>query len=211
MRDNARGLQGLDSPDSEDSCHMKKSLLASIKILTCLLCVLSCHAVYASQDQPYVVGSQLPPFTLPAPDSQEALNYLGLKTINPYTISEINAKLVLVEILSALCPNCHANAPIINRLYQAIQKDADLARDVKIIGICIGNEKTQIDAFRKSFNISFPLFPDEKMAIAEAMDLKETPTMVLATREGKVLWSHSGAIQDFDGMLKELKNNHKKQ
>ena len=77
--------------------------------------------------------------------------------MDPYTISQIDAKLVLIEFLSALCPHCHTNAPVVNRLYQVIQKDAALARDVKIIGICIGNDKTQIDAFKKSFKVTFPV------------------------------------------------------
>ena len=35
--------------------------------------------------------------------------------------------------------------------------------------------------------------------------------MVLVTNSGKVLTSHSGVIQDFDGLLKDLRENHKKQ
>ena len=86
--------------------------------------------------------------------------------MDPCTISEIGAKLVFIEILSALCPHWHANAPVANRLYKVIQNDAPLARDVKIIGICSGNDKTQIDAFKKSFKVPFPLFSDENLAIA---------------------------------------------
>jgi peroxiredoxin len=190
---------------------MKKRFLTSLQLLACLLCALQCDTVYGSQDQPFLAGSQLPQFTLPAPDSQQTLSYLGLGKMAPYTISQIGAKLVLIEILSALCPHCHANAPVVNRLYQVIQKDAALARDVKIIGICIGNDKTQTGAFKKSFKVPFPLFPDEDLAIAQAVGMMETPTMVLVAQSGKVLWSHSGVIQDFDGVLKDLRENHKKQ
>ena len=134
---------------------MKKRFLTSLQLLACLLFVLPCCSVYGSQDQPFLAGSQLPRFTLPAPDSQQTLSYLGLTTTEPYTISQIGAKLVLIEVLSALCPHCQANAPVMNRLYQVVQNDADLARDVKIIGICIGNDKTQTDAFRKTSRYRF--------------------------------------------------------
>jgi peroxiredoxin len=190
---------------------MKKRFLRSLQLLACLFCALPHFTVFGSQDQPFLAGSQLPQFTLPAPDSQQTLSYLGLRTMAPFTVSQIDAKLVLIEILSALCPQCHVNAPVVNRLYQVIQKDAALARDVKIIGICIGNAKTQIEAFKKSFKVPFPLFPDEKFAIAQAVEMMETPTMVLVTHSGKVLWSYSGAIQDFDGLLRVLRENHKKQ
>ena len=102
---------------------MKKRFLTSLQLLICLLCALPCYTVYGSQDQPFLAGSQLPQFTLPAPDSQQTSSYLGLKTMDPYTISQIDAKLVFIEILDALCPHCQANAPVVNRLYQVIQKD----------------------------------------------------------------------------------------
>jgi peroxiredoxin len=190
---------------------MKKRFLTSLQLLACLFCALWCCTVYGSQDQPIPAGSQLSKFTVPAPDSEQTLSYLGLKTMAPYTISQIDAKLVLIEILNAFCPHCQANAPEVNRLYQVIQKDPVLARDVKIIGICCGNDKMQIDAFKKSFKVPFPLFPDENLAIAQAVGAKETPTMVLVTNSGKVLASHSGEIRDFDGLLKELRENQKKQ
>ena len=128
----------------------------------------------------------------------------------PYTISQIDAKLVFIEILSALCPHCQANAPMVNRLYQVIRKDAALARDVKIIGICCGNDKTQIDAFRRSLKVQFPLISDENLAIAQAVEVTETPTMLLVTHSGKVLTSYRGEIRDFDGLLKDLRENQKK-
>ena len=190
---------------------MKKRFLTSLQLLACLLFVLPCYSVYGSEDRPFLAGSQLPRFTLPAPDAQQALSYLGLTTTAPYTISQIDAKLVLIEILSALCPHCQANAPVLNRLYQVIRNDADLVGGVKIIGICVGNDKTQIDAFKKSFKVSFPLIPDENLAIAPALKVMETPTMVLVTHSGKVLWSHSGEIKDLDGLLKDLRENLKKQ
>jgi peroxiredoxin len=190
---------------------MKKQFLTSLQLLFCLLWAIPCHTVYGSQDQPFVAGSQLPQFTLPSPDSQQTLSYLGLTAMEPCTISQIDAKLVFAEFLDALCPSCQANAPVVNRLYQVIQKDAALAKDVKIIGICIGNDKTQTVAFKKSFKVQFPLFPDEDAAITRAVGVRRTPTMVLVARSGKVLWSHSGVIQDFDGVLKVLRENLKKQ
>ncbi len=128
-----------------------------------------------------------------------------------YTISQIDAKLVIIEIISALCPHCQANSPVINSLYQVIRKDPALARDVKIIGICTGNNKAQTDAFRKNFKVLFPLIPDEHYAIALTVKVTETPTTLLVTHSGEVLWSHGGVIKDFDGLLKDLRENLKKQ
>jgi len=188
----------------------QKLFLTCFQIVIYLLFALNGYSAYGS-NEPFAAGSQLPPFTLPAPDSAQAQSYLGLKTMEPSTISNLNAKLILIEFVSALCPHCHTNAPIVNRLYKVIQEDAALAKDIKIIGVSIGNNKSQIDAFKKSFKVQFPIFPDENLAIAAAVEIMETPTLLLVSNNGKVLISHSGVIQDFDGFLKELREIHKKQ
>ena len=53
---------------------------------------------------------------------------------------------------------CHKNAPVVNRLYNVIQGDSALAKDVKSMAIAFGNDQKQINAFKtqyskiKSFN-----------------------------------------------------------
>lgn len=101
---------------------MQRCFLTSLQLLVCLLFVLPCGSVYGSNDQPFPAGSQLPRSTLPAPDSQQILSYLGL-----------------------------------------------------------------------------------------TVKVSKTPTMVLVTPSGNVLWSHVWAIQDFDGLLRELRENLRKQ
>ena len=98
-----------------------------------------------------------------------------------------------------------------NRLYNAVQGDAVLAKDIKIIGIAIGNDKKQVDAYKTQFKAAFPIFPDKEGTIYVAAGKPNTPTMVVTTTGGKVLWSHGGLIKDFDALLKELREIQKKQ
>lgn len=174
--------------------------------LICLFFTLQCYPAYGS-------GEDLPAakFTVPAPESAQVQKYLGLKAMEPFTLSQTGAKLVIVEFFSALCPQCHANAPIENKIYKVLQEDAGLA-DIKMLGIAIATEKPQLEAYRKQFKVPFPMFLDESSAISASMEGVETPTtMVIATASGKVLASHMGVIADFDGFLKELRAIHKKQ
>jgi thiol-disulfide isomerase/thioredoxin len=183
----------------------KKIFTICFQALICLLFALQCHA--ASGAVPEEAPTQI---TIPAPESPQAQKYLGLKEMEPFALSKVNAKIVIIEFFNALCPHCAANAPIVNRVYKVIQDDAGL-RDVKIIGVAIGSDKPQVDAFRKNFKIPFPLFIDENFAISAGMGGVDTPTtMVLAASNGKVLASHVGVIKDFDGFLKELRAIHKK-
>jgi len=179
--------------------------------LTCFLLALLCFSVHGSQGEALSVGSQLPQFTLPAPESEQARTYLGLKTMEPFALSAVSAKVVLIEFLGATCTHCLANAPVVNRLYKVIEQDPSLAKDVKIIGIALGGDKTQTNAFKKTTKTPFPIFTDDKLEIAASVDILETPTMVILSRSGKTLASHSGEIKDFDGFLKKLREITKKQ
>jgi hypothetical protein len=58
-------------------------------------------ASFASDSDSFPVGSQLPRPILGATDSPDAQSYLGLKSSEPFTISEIGAKLVLIEFIGA--------------------------------------------------------------------------------------------------------------
>lgn len=98
-----------------------------------------------------------------------------------------------------------------NRLYNAIQGDAVLAKDIKLIGVAFGNDKKQIDAYKTQFKAVFPFFPDKEGVIFTAVGKPNTPTTVATTPGGKVLWSHGGLIKDFDALLKELRELQKKQ
>ena len=69
--------------------------------LTCLLIAMLCFSADGLLAETLTVGSQLPQFTLPAPDSEQSQAYLGLKTKQPFLLSAIKAKLIVIEFLSA--------------------------------------------------------------------------------------------------------------
>jgi peroxiredoxin len=92
-----------------------------------------------------------------------------------------------------------------------IEDDPALAKDIKLIGIGIADSKKKVEAFKTNFRVPFPLFPDEKGDIFMVVGKPSTPTMVMTTPSGKVLMSHGGVIKDFDGLVKEIREIHKKQ
>jgi hypothetical protein len=56
---------------------------------------------FASDSDTFPVGSQLPRPALGATDSPDDQKYLGLKSSDPFTISDIGSKLVLIEFIGA--------------------------------------------------------------------------------------------------------------
>src|SRR5208337_3158542 len=95
-------------------------------------------------------------FTLPPPDSAQTQAYLGLDAMKQFKVSDIRAKIVVIEVMSGFCSACQANAPILNDIYKAIQADSGLA-DVKVIAIAIADDKTGVETFKKQFKTSFPI------------------------------------------------------
>jgi peroxiredoxin len=185
----------------------ERQCLKFFRIIIFSLVILQAHGAFGAAPAP-----QLPPagLTLPAPDSEQEQTYLGLKAMDPFKVSDIKASLVVIEFMSALCPHCHANAPVMNAIYKTIQADPALT-DVKVIAIAISNEKPEVQAFRKRFKTPFPILLDEDAAISASMEGVETPTtMIVSTVNQKVLFSQVGVIRDPDRFIKQLKKLHKK-
>jgi len=144
-------------------------------------------------------------FTLPPPDSVQTQAYLGLDAMKQFKISDIKAKIVVIEVMSAFCLACQANAPIMNDIYKTIQADSGLA-DVKVIAISIADDKTGVETFKKQFKTLFPVLLDENGEIMRSMRLKATPiTIVVSTEDAKVLFTQPGVIPDAGGFVKQVK------
>jgi thiol-disulfide isomerase/thioredoxin len=185
----------------------KRGCINIFQIIICAFILLQSNGAFCA-----VPEEQFPPvkFTFPAPDSAPAQKYLGLKAMEPFKVSDKKAKLVVIEFMSALCPHCQANAPIMNNIYKAIHGDSRLA-DVKVIAIAIADGKAEVEAYKKKFKTPFPILLDEDMAISASMEGVQTPTtMIVSTEDSKVLYSHTGVIQDPDRFIKQLRTLHKK-
>ena len=80
-----------------------------------------------------------------------------------------------------------------------------------MMGVAAGNDNKQIDVYKKQFHISFPVVPDKKLEIVKLWDVPATPYFIVTNKEGKVLMTHGGIIEDLDQMLKEIREIHKQQ
>jgi peroxiredoxin len=144
-------------------------------------------------------------FTFPPPDSAQTQEYLGLDAMKRFKVSDIKAKIVVIEVMNSLCQACQANSPIMNEVYKTIQADSGLT-DVKVIAIAIADDKTRVETFKKQFETPFPILIDENSEIMRALSLKATPTAIVVwTKDAKVLFTEPGVIPDADAFVKEVK------
>jgi len=145
-------------------------------------------------------GTAFPAITLPIPEKDTERAYLGLTGKGTFTISQIKAEVVILEIYSMYCPYCQKEAPLVNDLYQTIDKKPGLKEKIKIIGIGAGNTTFELDVFRNQYNVKFPLFADESFIVHKKVGEVRTPHFFVlkmkADGSNKIIYSKVGSIQD---------------
>ncbi len=176
----------------------------NMSVINCFLALVAVSltvipALAAGPDSLVVDAGALADLRFSTPQNAGAKGYLGLKDSGAFTLPQIKANTVIIEIFSMYCPICQAEAPVVNELHQYIEKTPSLRGKVKLIGIGAGNSAFEVDVFRKKYNILFPLFPDEKFAIQKALSGPiRTPTFIVVKGSGgkalKVHHAHIGRI-----------------
>jgi len=151
---------------------MKKNLMF-LAAMTLLFSMLVFPALAANK--PPEKGELLPVMNLPTPKNPDERNYLGLSGNGLFKIPQIKAKAVIVEIFSMYCPYCQKDAPGVNELYRLIENNADIKNKIKLIGIGAGNSPYEVEVFKKTYNVPFPLFPDKDFTIHKACGEVRTP------------------------------------
>jgi peroxiredoxin len=158
---------------AEGGWRMKKILIASVVVVALLFSILVFHVLAANK--PPEKGEALPTINLPVPKNPDERSYLGLSGSGLFKIPQIKAKAVIVEIFSMYCPYCQKDAPGVNQLYRLIENNADIKDKVKLIGIGAGNSPYEVEVFKKTYDIPFPLFPDKDFTIHKACGEVRTP------------------------------------
>ena len=157
------------------------------------------------------VEESLPRFTLNLNGDSSAQKYLGLKNNKSFSISSIQAKLILIEVFSLYCPICQKQAPIANKIYKYIQQNSELSKDIKMIGIGAGNNQREVSIFRETLRVPFPLFTDPDFVVHKKLGEPRTPVIILTAKNGKILSIHYGVIENADDFVQKLKHFHAQQ
>jgi thiol-disulfide isomerase/thioredoxin len=184
-----------------------------ISLIICTL-MFSIPAV-AQEIRTPLEGDILPDISLTVPKKMQEIGYLGIEEKKgSFTLREIQADVLIIEIFSMYCPYCQKEAPVVNELYQLIQKKQDLKNKVKIIGIGAGNSLFEVNAFRDLYSVPFPLFSDIDFAVHQVLGEVRTPYFIaIKVNKGgshKVIYSQVGSFGDphefLDLILKKSKS-----
>lgn len=153
-------------------------------------------------------GGAWPAVSLPLPVDPMERNYLGVKEGDAFTVGDIAAEIVIVQIFSMYCPICQREAARVNQLHALINQRGDLSRKLKIIGIGAGNSSFEVDYYRRNYAIPFPLFADGDFEIHKKIGEVRTPYFFMLKQDDRkqtrVAYVHSGVFQTPEDFLEEI-------
>jgi len=155
-------------------------------------------------------------FAIPFPDltftqilSKEEQAYLGISPKKSFSFREIRGSLILIEFISTYCVSCQKQAPIFNELYSSIKKNPKLEGKVKMIGIAAGNNLNEVEIFKKTYKVPYPIFSDLKFDAHTAVGSPRTPFTIWVRKDpqGKsiVVSTHLGLIDPVEIALDETR------
>jgi peroxiredoxin len=154
-------------------------------------------------------------FAIPFPDltftqtlSKEEQAYLGLPQKKSFSIKEIRGNLILIEFISTYCVSCQRQAPIFNELYSSIEKDLRLRGKVKMIGIAAGNGVHEVEVYKKTYQVPYPIMGDPRFDAHMAVGSPRTPFSIWIRKDAQgrsiVVSTHLG-LMDLESAMEETK------
>lgn len=158
------------------------------------------------------VAELLPEIILPVPENAEHRSYLGLNNTDAdtFSVADIDADVVLIELFSMYCPYCQEEAPLVNELYKMMNGLPESGPGVKLIGIGASNSEFEVGHFRDTYAVEFPLFPDQDLSIYKALSGAGTPGFIgirmdpKGTSEPQIVLRQSGGFHSKEDFLAEL-------
>ncbi len=152
----------------------------------------------------------LPEISVAVPESTEERAYLGLEKEpgETFSLAEVDADILLIELFSMYCPYCQAEAPLINDFHDLALRQEEHDVDIRLVGLGASNTQFEVDQFRDTYDISFPLFPDKSMALYKKLGGEGTPGFLgVLLKEGhdpEIVLRQSGGFHSPEEFLEKL-------
>jgi len=159
-------------------------------------------------------GEAFPEVALKTPAKAKDRTYLGVSGGDHFRIQDLQAKVILVEILNVYCAACQKQAPLYNQLFALIQSNPAARKQIKMIGIAVGNDDEEVQMFRDHFQIPYPIITDPDYILHGAVGGGPTPFSIIVrrdpgTRSALVAGAHLGVNENIQGLFQQMKSLQK--
>ena len=129
-----------------------------------------------------------PSFSLPSLDGKE----IALETLR--------GKVVLLTFWATWCGPCRSEMPALEQLYRDFRAYPDFAL------LTVNTEQRSMRSLREFIaknNYDFPVLLDADNAVSAAYGVSALPSAFVIDREGRIVFSHAGALDWSDSSLRE--------
>jgi hypothetical protein len=141
-------------------------------------------------------GDLLPALALRTPEAPAERAYLGVWQ-DTFHLTDVACRLLLLEVIGVYCPRCYQQAPLFTNLYRRIEK-GPLKGRVKMLGLAAGGTVMEIAYLREQGQYLFPVAADPDFTAHKQLGEPRTPFTLLMDREGRVLHTHMGVVENID-------------
>ncbi len=156
-------------------------------------------------------GEAFPTVALKTPVQAQDRAYLGISGGDHFTLKDLKAEVLLVEIFDVYCIPCQKQAPLFKQLFGMIQSDPATRDKIKMIGIAVGDEEPEIKKFRDHFQVPYAIVSDPDYILHKAVGGPPAPFSIIVRRDAggksfQVTGTHLGFNKDMPGLFKEMKS-----
>ncbi len=148
-------------------------------------------------------GSVFPAITLTAPALDSDIEYLSLQGKSEFSLSDIPADYLVVEIIGVYCAVCFKQAPLFNKLFTRLNR-MESAGNVRMIAIAAGASTAETQMLRKNGNYKFPVLTDPDYTVHKRIGEPRTPYTLVMDKNRNVLSAHLGLVKDVDSFFEKL-------
>jgi peroxiredoxin len=191
---------------------IKNFRVKTLGVLTGFLLMFTSGHVVQAKKSHLAIDGPFPIVNFPVPSSSEACDYLGVDpSAETFTLPQIKASVVVLEIFSVYCPHCKAEAPNVNDLIEKVES-AGLGDKIKFLGVGANNSEFEVAAYQKKYEVTFPLLPDPDLYLYHALgDKVGTPFFVAVklNRKGdtEIFYSQAGPLPKADVFFEKIKDH----
>jgi len=186
---------------------MNKPIIWTVILLLILAVPLSASTKIVSP------GDFFPEYSFGTDISSADVAYLGVAEVlgnrGEFHVEDIWGEVLVLELFNRFCFGCQQGAPIVNKAYELVASDPSLSTKVRFLGIGVGNNMKSVNDFRREFDVQFPLVPDPKFGILQALgNPGGTPyTMILRKTSGGLMLmaAHFGVLDSAEGFVDEIR------
>jgi peroxiredoxin len=183
---------------------MKKVPLGAV-----LIGMIACSVAFGAHSAcALMIGDPFPAFTQVNTLSEDECTYLSIDCGKDFALADLAHEVMIVEFLNVYCHTCRLQVPVFNELQSAVDKDPEMKGRVCVIGIAVGNSAEEVQDFKKTYGVRYPVLTDQKKDIFNRTgNIQGTPHTYVLRRDDMrfIVDYHAGSVSSPDRYLASVR------